>query len=276
MCPRDEMTRSQLDMPTYRFKDLVDQCKDMGAEVVSCFGFGEPLLDKGIFEKVEYVSDCGLKSFITTNASLLTDRVGKKLMDAGLKHIRFSVHGLGSTYERVFPFRFDRIMRNVDNFLSMRNGVRADVTVIPMHDEPLWKILKFWTGRVDGVEVWKAHNWADAMEYRLGVPKKKTCGRPFNGPLQINADGKMMVCCFDFDAMMTVGDTYKDSVESILLGEGFEEIRHAHRSGGLEGLPCADCDQLYNYAESPLLYSTIDESREFGKTSTIKYKLEED
>ena len=44
MCPRDDMTREQCDMPIEDFKNLVNQCKFMGAEVISCFGFGEPLL----------------------------------------------------------------------------------------------------------------------------------------------------------------------------------------------------------------------------------------
>ena len=276
MCPREELTRAKCTMPTEHFMDLTSQSRDLGAEVIGCFGFGEPLLDKELHYKIGYATAMGVDTFITTNASLLNKAWSHALVSAGLGRIRFSVHGLKDTYENLFPFKWNRIMEGIDYFLSINEHTKTDVSVIPMNGESLHDILALWRPKVDEIEVWEPHNWANTGEYRKGKVFKRTCGRPFNGPVQINADGKMMVCCFDFDAQMTVGDTYDDSIETILRGERFESIRHAHRIGDLEGLPCAECDQLYDYAESPLLYSTIDKTREFGRTSTIKYKLEED
>jgi radical SAM protein with 4Fe4S-binding SPASM domain len=103
---------------------------------------------------------------------------------------------------------------------------------------------------------------------------KKTCGRPFNGHIQINADGKMMVCCFDFDGKLTVGDTYKDSIADILKGDKFNEIREKHKTGDHTGTVCEKCDQL-NENDHPLIYSSRDPDREIGKTSSTKFKLKE-
>ena len=75
---------------------------------------------------------------------------------------------------------------------------------------------------------------------------------------------------------MTIGDTYKDSVESILFGYELEKIKYKHDIGDLTGLPCEVCDQLNEYDEenSPLLYSNRDPNKEIGVTSTLKEKLQ--
>lgn len=282
ICPREKMTRAKVTMPLEHFKLLVDQANGMGATTVTVFGYGEPLVDKGIVDKIKYCSDMGLNTFITTNAFCLSTQVACDLIRAGLKHIRFSCNGLFGTYEKVHtPLRFGTVLRNIANFIRINrvkydNPVRVDVSITPMHGETVETFLDFW-GRfnLDGIEIWRPHNWAGGRFYRQVVRKKKTCGRPFNGPVQINADGKMMVCCFDTDATMTVGDTYESTVEEILRGEAFERIRNSHDSGNLSGLICENCDQLNEYEESPLLYSTVDPSCEFGKTSSCKIKLEE-
>jgi hypothetical protein len=74
---------------------------------------------------------------------------------------------------------------------------------------------------------------------------------------------------------MTVGNTHTHSIEDILKGEPFERVREAHRTGEIDDLPCGECDQLNEYEESPLLYSTRDKDREIGKTSITKFKLGE-
>jgi hypothetical protein len=144
-----------------------------------------------------------------------------------------------------------------------------------MHDESVDEIKNFWEPMVDWLEIWKPHNWTDGRKYRNVVKKKTTCGRPINGPVQIQSDGKMIVCCFDYNGVLEVGDTNLYSIAYILKGEKFNAIRKAHKKGELEGLICESCDQLNEYKESPLLYSSRDSSRDVGCTSSIKFKLKE-
>jgi hypothetical protein len=146
------------------------------------------------------------------------------------------------------------------------------MSVIPMHGESVNEIRKFWGNAVDELEIWKPHDWAGGREYRDVVAKKKSCGRPFRGPVQINADGNMMVCCYDFNAEMVVGDTYKNTIEEILKGAKFNAIRRCHKTGSLVGLPCVTCDQL-NEGDEPLLYSSVDPECTVGKTSSTKFNL---
>lgn len=266
-------------MSNRHFNKLVDECISLGAKTISIFGYGEPLIDKGVINKVAYCTKKGLDTFITTNASLLNLDMTNLLIKAGLKKIRFSCHGVYGNYDKVHRgLRFEDVSRNITNFIATnrvryRGACRVAMSVIPMHGESVEDIRAFWEKGVDELEIWKPHNWSGSRDYRTVVRKKKTCGRPFRGPIQINADGNMMVCCYDFNGEMVVGNTYENSIEEILKSQKFNAIRRAHETGCLVGLPCVTCDQL-NENDNPLLYSSIDPECKTGKTSSTKFELE--
>lgn len=268
ICPREKMTRKLEVMPTEHFENLVKQACSLGTEMISIFGYGEPLMDSEIVDKLKLARN--FTTFITTNASLLTTDLSIKLLNAGLNKIRFSVHGWDKNYEKVHGLNYETTKHNIENFVRINKNCHVSYSVIPMFGESVEEIKDMYQGCE--LEIWKPHNWTDGRAFRGARQRKLTCGRPFNGPVQINADGKIMVCCFDYDGKMIVGDTYKDSIEDIVKGDRFNAIREAHREGNLKGLPCETCDQL-NIGDNPLLYSTIEQG--IGKTSSIKFKLRE-
>ena len=277
MCPREKLTRNKGAMSYSHFERLAVEAKLLGAKTISLFGFGEPLMDTNLPEKVKLVSKLGMEPIITTNASLLTQTKTHSLLEAGLKQIRFSVHGLGKTYDLTHVgLNWHNTMRNINSFLDMNQGqCTTHVSVIPMHNEEIEEIKKFWGGDVDYIEIWRPHNWVYGRRYRKVKGRLKTCGRPSNGPIQINTDGTIMVCCFDFNGEMTIGDTWRASIKEILKSEKAVLVRRKHESGDLSGLPCETCDQLNIYGEDdyPLLYSNRDESKEINKTSSTKFGL---
>ena len=276
ICPRDKMTRDEVTMGYYHFCYVTSQALDLGAELISPFGFGEPLRDPDIVNKIQYCTDCGLDTFITTNAILLNSDLACRLLEVGLGRLRVSAHGVYDNYEKVHRgFKFSMFARNVFNFIKL-NEVRfnktckVDITIIPQYGEDPKELAKFWKG-VDNIEVWKPHNWGPKLNYRKDTGKKrKTCGRPFRGPIQIQADGTVIPCCFLTDSEIVLGDTYVESLEDIVKGERFNELRRKHESGDLTGLACDTCDQLF-IGESPLLYSTIEKG--INKTSSMKFDL---
>jgi radical SAM protein with 4Fe4S-binding SPASM domain len=269
-------------MPQGHFEQLIGQAVELRAKTIGVFGFGEPLMDKGIVDKVEYCFRRGLDTFITTNAGLLTDDLGARLLDAGLKHIRFSVHGLfAQDYHRVHKgLNFTKVLHQIHNFIRLNerrfvNRCKVSVTVIPMANESVDFIRDFWEYRVDWLEIWKPHSWGGAKDFRQPTKeRKKTCGRAHRGPIQIQADGTVIPCCFLTNSELVLGDTYQNTIEEILKGDKYARLRNAHSTGNMAGLPCDSCDQL-NIGDNPLLYSNRDERRTIGSTSSIKFNLEE-
>ena len=279
ICPREKLTRPLTTMDMQHFNKLVAEAKSLGAESISIFGYGEPLLDKGIADKIKLCTDFGLETFITTNASLLDIEVAHAILEAGLTHIRFSVHGVHKNYEKVHGLDYNNTQRNIANFIAInkikfKHQCKVSMSCIPLNGESVEFFREQFEGAVDWLEIWKPHNWTDGKEFRQIKRIKKSCGRPFNGPVQINADGKAMICCFDYDAKLTVGNTHDNTIEEILKGEKFSEIRNKHADGNLLGLICETCDQL-NENDDPLLYSSRDPNKTIGTTSSTKFKIGE-
>ena len=279
ICPRDTMTRQKITMCYGKFVDLVDQCIDLGATMVSPFGYGEPLMDIGLEEKVEYCTKHNLSTFITSNGSLLTRKRIYSLIDSGLKNIRFSVHAVNlAIYEKVHNLSWLTVFKNIGNFIFINDKaghpVTVHITVIPLHDESVDMIRSVWEKNCEYLEIWRPHNWGGAKNYRKIDRKKQTCGRPLNGPLQIQADGTVIPCCFLTNSELVLGDTNKKTIWEILNGLSYFWIRNKHIQGDLAELPCETCDQLNLNEESPLLYSNRDPKMVIGKTSTAKVMID--
>jgi len=281
-CPRDEMTRPKVTMPYKHFLELLEQAYLLGITTVSPFGFGEPMLDPKICSGIATCTVMGFDTFITTNATLLTVEKAYDLIKSGLSHIRFSVHGIGANYERVQKgFTWNKTITNINNFLKI-NHVKYDhkckvsVSIIPLHNEDIEDLRMFWERpEIDYLECWRPHGWAGAKACRRETRLRlKTCGRATNGPIQIQADGKVIPCCFMTNGEVILGDTYKNSIEEIIKGKEYNAFRKAHKTGNLKGLPCENCDQLY-IGDNPLLYSSRDKDRNINVTSSTKFKLKE-
>ena len=279
MCSHNIMTRRSGTMGTEFFKSLVKQAKEMGAELISPFGFGESLLDLDLEAKIQYCTDLGLDTFITTNGSLCDTERAIKLFNAGLTHIRFSIHAINKeNYEKIHRnLRWEKVTRNLHSTFAIKEEFFPDrkvsLTAIPMSGEKVSRIRDYWEGLVDDIEIWVPHGWGGKKHYRKLNRKRKTCDRPFTGPAQIEWDGTVIACCFLTDNEIILGNAHNKSIEEILKDKPYEELREKHRSGDLSGLPCEFCDQLNIEDESPLLYSSIDKERNINTTSSMKFNL---
>jgi radical SAM protein with 4Fe4S-binding SPASM domain len=101
------------------------------------------------------------------------------------------------------------------------------------------------------LEIWAPHNWVDTKDYRSKESGlvHDSCGRPFNGPIQVQVDGDVIMCCFDFNNKMVLGNFKEQTLEEIyeLNGKNLFSKIHKHHSEGTCGesdLICSNCDQL--------------------------------
>jgi len=81
----EELTLNQI-------KDLIDQCSKMKVKVFTIHG-GEPLLYPNIFVISKYAKDKGMLVNFVTNGTLINEAMAKKIIDAGINHITFSLDG---------------------------------------------------------------------------------------------------------------------------------------------------------------------------------------
>ena len=72
ICPREKMTRPKGFMSIDLFRRIVDECTNHHIKEMHLQGFGEPFLDKDIFDRIRYAKERNIgRTFLVTNGSLL-------------------------------------------------------------------------------------------------------------------------------------------------------------------------------------------------------------
>jgi MoaA/NifB/PqqE/SkfB family radical SAM enzyme len=250
-----------------KYKKSIDEVVDLGCTQVVLTGFGEPLVDKTLTQKVAYAHDKGLRTYIISNASLLTRKRAEGLISAGLDELRISFYGMRKeSYETVMVgLNFDVTMDNLTGFLELRNEMgskkpRLEISWLTLAENEADTDLfqEYWEPKADAIEIWKPHNFGDGRSYRERseeVALKNTCGRPENGPLQIQWNGEVIPCCYDYNNQIVLGNAFEQPVLEILNGEKYELLRMAHTEKKFALFPfCNQCDQLLEHADA-LVYT---------------------
>jgi MoaA/NifB/PqqE/SkfB family radical SAM enzyme len=129
MCPRDlhEDGRPHGVMGLAEYVRSIDEVIPLGARRVVLTGFGEPLMDSTLIEKVAYAHKRGLHTYMISNASLLDEKRARGLIEAGLDELRVSVYGTRpETYNAVMKkLDFHKTIGNLTSFLELRDELES-------------------------------------------------------------------------------------------------------------------------------------------------------
>jgi radical SAM protein with 4Fe4S-binding SPASM domain len=132
-CPRTyEELEPPADMSWDLFTSIVDQLPDLARVVLH--GVGEPMLVPNLPRMVKYLKERGVYVLFNTNGTVLSERNGRALIDAGLDELRVSLDASNRESFKAIRGRdyFARIVRNVRAFreLQEREGhARPQVSV---------------------------------------------------------------------------------------------------------------------------------------------------
>ena len=287
ICPHGKLTRKIETMNFELFKKILD--KILGEtdqyNTLSLPGMGEPLLDETLDKKIEYARNKKLDVLILTNGSLLSVDRFKALEDLGVTSLRISFYGNNPVaYSKVHGLNNKKIFDTVKDSLTKISKIKKHTkllftfNVVPgINEECVKGWIEYWKDKADLIEVWRPHNWVDGKDYRkVQSELLPTCGRPFNGPLQIQADGTVNMCCFDFDGKLTLGDLKDQTLEEIFSGPLYKKLVKCHNAGkfGGSGLICEKCDQRNTVKSDAMVFnSKFDIEERLKMTSTTYSKV---
>lgn len=120
-CPRTYVElEPPADMSWALFTRIVDQVPDLSRAVLH--GVGEPMLVKDLPRMVRYLKDRGTYVLFNTNGTVLSEKNGRALIEAGLDELRVSLDA--STRASYITVRgkdyFERILKNVRAFRALQ------------------------------------------------------------------------------------------------------------------------------------------------------------
>lgn len=126
-CPRTyEELEPPADMSWELFTAIVDQVPNLGRAVLH--GVGEPMLVKNLSKMVRYLKQRGTYVLFNTNGTVLNQRNGRALIDAGLDELRVSLDAANAKSYLAVRGKdyFRRILRNVRVFRELQEREAKD------------------------------------------------------------------------------------------------------------------------------------------------------
>lgn len=128
MCPRETLTRKKGVMTFELFEKIIREVSRAKQKpVVHLHGFGEPLLDESLPDRIRLAKAFGIKhTYLVTNASLLFPETAKKIIDAGLDKMKISFYGTDDdSYSRTMRgLDFKVVLNNIIEFVKIRKAMK--------------------------------------------------------------------------------------------------------------------------------------------------------
>ena len=246
-CPRDEMHRRQGVMAFDLFKKVVDECVELGITHVRVHNYGEPFIDRQLVEKVRYAKEQGIKEVgMISNGSLITDAVARGMIEAGLDAINISVDAAGrDVFESTrVGLKYDKVIANIERIVRIRTALEQRRPKLILSfvrqnnsaDEQAF--IEHWKRIADKIHITDLHNWAGTLNRESDV--NFPCYRPWL-TFTVLWDGRVSLCCADFDGRTVLGDLKTSTIREIWNAEPYRQARRMHLESGGPDI-CRSCD----------------------------------
>jgi radical SAM protein with 4Fe4S-binding SPASM domain len=274
MCPRTErMTREVGYMNENLFKKIIKQTAQYSSRIF-LHHFGESLLHPKLGEFISYAKKHKIKTYLSANPSLLTEKRSKQLVDNGLNELVLSLDAVNNSTNAAIRGKavenFELAEKNILKLLDYRKRVKSKYPKIILQiikqknnieEIPIW------------IEKWKANKDIDRLKIKsyitwdgqdesinslqvetLNVNNQIVCDKPWTS-VTVLWDGRIVPCCFDYDGLYVLGDLSKQTVNDIWNNEKMQYLRSCHNNKEQYKLRlCGKCIDYEGYSVKKWYY----------------------
>ncbi len=252
MCPRETHKQPKEDMSDQVFERLVQGASET-AEHMMLIGLGEPLLDSKIFDRVTYCEQHGVSTLLSTNGTLLDEKMSEKLLATPLAHITLSFDGASKetfeTYRK--GAKFERVRENFVRFARMKQARGSKLQIVmqmvrmPGNTHEVDEFRRFWNAieGVDQIRVKEDETNLVQPEGERSAVNGRPCHYLWRGALYVKHDGRVFPCCqsYNLDGV-PVGDLRTQSLPEIFNSDEMQRLRTLHGAGRAGEIDmCARC-----------------------------------
>ncbi len=262
MCPMDDLTRPYEDAPWDLVEDVARQMRDLELPMRYLHEMGEPLMYKRLPEAIDlFPGVC-----VSTNATLLFEKLSRDLLSTSLSRIRLCIDTLKP---EVYPIvrkggRFEVVAENIRRFLELSKGKKIAVEIQRMattltHEETIKDFREFFhlDRYSQATVIQKTCEGLDTSEVTELHQAYYGCfqGTPYQW-FVILCNGDVTHCCYDYDGTQKLGNLREEKITEIARSPFLATIDDAFRRHDFSRLPrCAEC--FKNPAAKPPLSERV-------------------
>lgn len=240
-------------MPFETFKKVVDEADEFGAQAISIGSRGEAFINKEMIKMLNYIST--KKNFfdvkINTNATALTEKAIRAILDSNVNVIVFSVDDYRKEiYEKIrVGSDFDKILKNIQNFKQILNSdykekiIETRVSGVYFRPDQNEKdFAEFWKKYVDTVSYNKMSKRWDTYHNDIEKNENMSPCTFMWERLFVWWDGKVNICDEDYKSELSPGNIHNNSLKEIWNNKIMQNYRDIHLKKNREKLyPCDRC-----------------------------------
>jgi radical SAM protein with 4Fe4S-binding SPASM domain len=216
-------------------------------------GLGEPLMDRKIFDRIEYCASHRISTLLSTNGTLLDAKAAARLLASRLDHITLSFDGASKeTYEYYRRgARFQKVRDNFAHFARIKYARKAKLQVVVQivrmerNIPEVKEFRRFWRG-VDGVDLVRVKEDETNLMKPAGGrrnSKARPCHYLWRGAMYVKHDGRVYPCCQSYAlGGAPVGDLNVEDLPEIFNSGEMQQLRKMHSEGRAAEIDmCARC-----------------------------------
>lgn len=284
MCPQPRQTRDLGFMKNEFFRKIIDEVSGK-SEFVYLYGMGESLLHPKFFEMANYAVNSGLSTALSTNLSFLNEERSLKLLKSGIEFITLALDGsTKETYESIrVKGEFEKNLEQAKSFLRMKTKLGAkcsvDVQFIEMDQNKSQTNLVselFTKEEKSAINIFRVKPVFDSPSIVKDIIQHKHPCYFLWSTMDITWDGKVDMCCMDYDAKVVLGDLNQESVYELWNGEGMTDLRDRHKKLDYKSMPiCDKCPvpEMNYFSNTAILSSGLLSVRTLRKGLALYEKL---
>jgi radical SAM protein with 4Fe4S-binding SPASM domain len=282
LCPtgQNKNTRNKCFLELDNFKKIIDEAGEY-LYGVDLYNWGEPFLNKDIFNMIEYAQKNNIKVQLSSNLNRFPDDYAEKLVKSGLEKLILSIDG--ASQESYSKYRvggdFEKVINNIKKIANAKIKLKTKTPEIiwqflvnkynEMEIEQATKIAKeicvdkilFSKMRCDmgneilmndskkvvSIKSWLGEN---KEHHRYDIDEKKRKIKPsrcsfIKTTMVINADGSVSPCCGVYDQKWDFGNIFEDKLINIWNNKKYTTARAitAKRLDLDKNIICSFCTQ---------------------------------
>lgn len=223
-------------------------------KVLVLHGYGDPLLDRLMPERVALLTRKGIPSYFSCNPANINIEMTEKMFKNGLGYIKYSVESVDDGRHKKIRGKasdFTQSFRKITELLELkrRHGYKTVIviTMLNLHYAEQEREFEKLKESFSGKDVYIYLKSQDQKWYQgVNVPTKSIhwtefCQFPWSS-MTIKSNGEAVECVEDYNNEIILGNCFSETLRDIWSGEKYRKFRNDHFNL-TRGLKCSErCD----------------------------------